>query len=108
VNCDQQIPMWLLVLGFTGQIAFSLRFLVQWIRSEIKKESHIPLAFWYFSVIGGVILLSYAILRKDPVIILGQSAGLLVYCRNLRLIYKKKNGTEKIQVAGVIVNEKGD
>lgn len=86
----EQIPMWLLILGFSGQLAFSLRFLVQWIRSEMKKESHIPVVFWYFSLIGGMLLLSYAIFRKDPVIIAGQSVGIIVYARNLRLIYKKE------------------
>jgi len=88
-NCGV-IPNWLLILGFSGQIAFSLRFLVQWIASEMKKESHIPVVFWYFSVVGGSILLVYAIFRKDPVIIVGQSAGLVVYMRNLRLIYKNE------------------
>ena len=98
MNCvEQSIPGWLLVLGFSGQIAFSLRFIVQWVRSEIKKESYIPIAFWYFSVVGGLLLLLYAIFRKDPVIILGQSSGLIVYVRNLRLIYKKRrNRHEKL------------
>lgn len=92
MNCaEQSIPIWLLALGFCGQIAFSLRFIVQWVRSEIKKESYIPIAFWYFSLAGGVLLLLYAVFRKDPVIIIGQAAGLIVYIRNLRLIYKKKN-----------------
>lgn len=81
---------WMLVLGFGGQALFGTRFLVQWICSEIKKESHIPVAFWYFSLIGGIFLLTYAILRRDPVFIVGQSMGLIVYGRNLRLIYKKK------------------
>lgn len=83
------IPKWLLILGFIGQAAFSLRFIVQWICSEIKKESYVPLAFWYFSLVGGILLLSYAIFRHDPVIIVGQASGLFVYARNLRLIYKK-------------------
>jgi lipid-A-disaccharide synthase-like uncharacterized protein len=84
------IAHWLLVLGFTGQIVFGTRFLVQWICSEIKKESHIPIAFWYLSLVGGLMLLSYAIMRKDPVFILGQSTGILVYSRNLILIYRKR------------------
>ncbi len=79
-----------LIVGFTGQLFFSLRFVVQWVCSEIKRESHIPLAFWYFSLFGGVTLLIYAIYRKDPVFIVGQGTGLIVYVRNLRLIYKKK------------------
>jgi len=60
----------------------------------MKKESHIPIAFWYFSVIGGSVLLMYAVFRKDPVIILGQAAGLIVYARNLRLIHKKEKGAK--------------
>lgn len=91
MNQGVDIPMWLLVLGICGQAAFGSRFLVQWISSEIKKESHIPLAFWYLSIAGGLLLLAYAICRRDPVFILGQSMGLIVYARNLRLIYKNKN-----------------
>ena len=79
-----------LIIGFAGQILFALRFLVQWICSEIKQESHIPIIFWYFSISGGAILLIYAIHINDPVFIVGQSTGLLVYTRNLRLIYKKE------------------
>jgi len=79
-----------LILGFIGQALFGTRFLIQWVCSEIKKESHIPIAFWYCSIFGGVILLIYAISRRDPVFILGQSTGVIVYVRNLRLIYKKK------------------
>lgn len=90
MNSFSEIPKWLLILGFTGQLAFSLRFLVQWISSEMKKKSHIPIVFWYFSIIGGGFLLTYAIFRKDPVIIAGQSVGLIVYARNLRLIYKNE------------------
>ena len=78
-----------LVIGFAGQLLFGLRFLVQWVCSEIKKESHIPIVFWYFSILGGIILLTYAVYRKDPVFILGQSTGIIVYARNLRLIYKR-------------------
>ncbi len=79
-----------IVFGLIGQLLFTGRFLVQWISSEIKKESHIPVVFWYLSILGGAILLTYAIYRKDPVFILGQSFGLIVYLRNLSLIYKKK------------------
>jgi len=76
--------IWLGV-GLVGQALFSARFLVQWIAS---KRSVVPLAFWYFSVGGGVTLLAYAIYRRDPVFILGQGAGLFVYARNLWLIYR--------------------
>jgi lipid-A-disaccharide synthase-like uncharacterized protein len=79
--------LWL-AIGLLGQALFSARFLVQWIASERRKRSVVPLAFWYFSVGGGITLLGYAIYRRDPVFILGQSAGLVVYARNLWLIYR--------------------
>ncbi len=79
-----------LVIGFLGQALFSARFLVQWIVSERRSESVIPLAFWVFSIFGGVFLLAYAIYRRDPVFILGQAAGMIVYARNLMLIRKKQ------------------
>jgi len=83
----QSDPLWLLV-GFTGQLLFSARFIVQWLQSERVKRSVIPTAFWYFSVAGGATLLGYAIHRRDPVFILGQGAGLFIYFRNLQLIYQ--------------------
>lgn len=73
-------------LGLFGQLLFSARFIVQWIASERKKRSIIPVSFWYFSLGGSALLLAYAIYRKDPVFILGQSAGAVVYVRNLWLI----------------------
>lgn len=79
-----------LYIGFLGQFLFGARFLVQWVCSEIKKESYLPIVFWYFSLSGGLILLLYSISIQNPVFILGQSMGLIVYLRNLRLIYKKK------------------
>ena len=77
------------ILGFVGQAAFFTRFLVQWIVSENKGESVIPIYFWYLSLTGGAILLAYAIHIGDPVFTLGQSCGVIVYIRNLMLIYKK-------------------
>lgn len=76
------------MLGMLGQILFFSRFLVQWIASEKKRTSTIPLSFWYLSIGGGLLLLIYAIWRKDPVITLGQLVGLFVYVRNLVLIYR--------------------
>lgn len=67
-----------------------MRFGVQWIASERKKKSIIPLAFWYFSLSGGIILFSYAVYRRDPVFILGQSFGIVIYIRNLYFIYKTR------------------
>ena len=78
------------IVGFVGQAAFFMRFLIQWIASEKRSESFIPIYFWYLSIGGGVILLIYAIHIGDPVFTLGQSCGLIVYIRNLMLIYKNK------------------
>jgi len=80
-----------LAVGFLGQVFFSMRFLVQWIVSERKKQSVIPVSFWFFSIGGGLTLLCYAIYRMDPVFILGQGAGLFVYLRNLYLIRRKQS-----------------
>ena len=77
-----------LILGFIGQIAFFMRFLVQWIVSEKRGESFIPIYFWYLSLSGGVILLVYAIHIGDPVFTLGQSCGVFIYIRNLMLIHE--------------------
>jgi lipid-A-disaccharide synthase-like uncharacterized protein len=83
-------PHYWLYLGFAGQLLFALRFIVQWVASERKGESVIPVYFWYLSLIGSFILLAYAIFRRDPVFILGQSTGFIVYARNLMLIYRKR------------------
>ncbi len=79
-----------LCIGFFGQGLFASRFIFQWIYSEKKGESYIPVIFWYLSIFGGLGLLTYALFRKDPVIIVGQSFGIFIYLRNLILIYKKK------------------
>ena len=79
-----------LAIGFLGQGLFASRFIFQWIYSEKKGESYIPVIFWYLSIFGGLGLLTYAIFRKDPVIIIGQLFGIFIYLRNLILIYKKK------------------
>ena len=80
--------VWLSV-GLVGQAFFSMRFLVQWLASERKGESVVPLSFWFFSIGGGLTLLAYAVHRLDPVFIIGQAAGLFVYSRNLYLIQRK-------------------
>ena len=77
-----------LIIGFLGQGLFASRFIVQWIYSEKQGKSSIPVVFWYLSIMGGIGLLIYAISRKDPVIILGQSFGIFIYLRNLILIYR--------------------
>lgn len=77
---------WWVVIGLIGQLMFSMRFIVQWISSERARASVIPVAFWWFSLAGGVTLLAYALYRRDPVFVLGQSMGLVIYLRNLWLI----------------------
>ena len=89
-NSLSNIEILFLIIGFLGQGIFASRFVVQWIYSEKKGESTIPIVFWYLSIFGGLGLLVYAIFRKDPVIITGQLFGILIYSRNLILIYKKR------------------
>jgi lipid-A-disaccharide synthase-like uncharacterized protein len=79
-----------LILGFTAQLLFSARFLVQWIVSERAGRSIVPISFWFLSILGGILLLSYAIRRRDPVFIAGQAMGVCVYARNLVLIWGSK------------------
>ena len=86
---ETTIPMHWLMIGFVGQGLFSLRFIVQWISSERKRASVIPVAFWYFSLAGGATLFSYAWFRQDPVFIIGQGAGLFIYLRNLYFIHRR-------------------
>ena len=86
----EKIEIIFLLIGFLGQGLFASRFIFQWIYSERKGESSIPLIFWYLSIFGGLGLLTYAIFRKDPVIIVGQLFGILIYLRNLILIYNKR------------------
>ena len=84
-----RLDAWVL-LGFVAQFFFTMRFVVQWIASERARDSVVPVAFWFFSVGGGVLLLIYALYRKDPVFIAGQGFGLFVYLRNLYFILTKK------------------
>lgn len=86
-----RIEIIFLVIGFTGQGLFASRFIVQWLYSEKVGKSSIPVIFWYLSIFGGMGLLTYAIFRQDPVIIVGQTFGIFIYVRNLFLIYKKNN-----------------
>jgi lipid-A-disaccharide synthase-like uncharacterized protein len=82
-------PGWF-VLGLVGQATFFSRFVVQWVASERAGHSYVPLAFWWLSLAGSMLLLGYAIHRKDPVFVLGQAFGWLVYARNLVLIRRGK------------------
>jgi lipid-A-disaccharide synthase-like uncharacterized protein len=81
--------IWLAV-GLIGQMMFTLRFVVQWIHSERHQKSVIPVSFWYYSLIGGLTVLAYGFHKLEPVIILGQLPGTIVYSRNLILIYREK------------------
>jgi lipid-A-disaccharide synthase-like uncharacterized protein len=83
------LAFWL-TIGFVGQALFTARFLVQWVVSEKKRASVVPAAFWWLSLLGGAALLSYAISRRDLVIITGQVMGLFVYARNLMLVGKER------------------
>lgn len=89
---NEQIPLWLLLWGSLGQIVFTLRFIYQWIYSRKRQESILPLGFWLISLIGSGIIVSYALFRRDPVLILGQSTGLVVYSRNIWIMQKSKRG----------------
>jgi lipid-A-disaccharide synthase-like uncharacterized protein len=82
-----------IAIGFLGQFLFMMRFLWQWVQSERQRRSIIPIAFWYFSLAGGMTLFAYAVHRRDPVFITGQSLGLLVYARNLLLIGREKRAS---------------
>ena len=82
--------IWMAV-GFGGQALFFSRFLVQWVASERARRSVIPLAFWWFSLGGGLILLAYSIHLRNPVFISGQACGLLIYSRNLLLRHRERN-----------------
>jgi lipid-A-disaccharide synthase-like uncharacterized protein len=81
---------WWLALGFVGQVAFSGRFVVQWIASERAGRSVVPVLFWGLSIVGSLLLLAYALYRRDPVFVLGQSTGLLIYLRNVHLIRREE------------------
>jgi len=80
-----------LIIGFVGQAMFFMRFLIQWIATEKARKSIIPTAFWYFSIAGSLILLTYAIHRRDPVFIVGQSTGSFIYLRNLYFIKNNRD-----------------
>ncbi len=82
-------------IGLGGQLLFGSRFIVQWISSERRKRSHIPIHFWYLSLSGGILMIIYGLLRRDPVIILGQAPALVVYARNLVLIYRHRNAESR-------------
>jgi lipid-A-disaccharide synthase-like uncharacterized protein len=84
---------WWLLLGFGGQAVFMGRFVIQWLASERQRRSVIPVSFWYMSVAGALVLLVYALHRRDPVFVAGQGVGVAIYLRNLQLI-RRARGTD--------------
>ena len=86
--------LWI-AIGLTGQSMFFMRFFLQWVSSERAGRSVIPIAFWYFSLAGGVIIFCYAVYRKDPVFMIGQTVGVFIYSRNLYLIYRERAALAK-------------
>lgn len=85
---NKAIPLWLLWLGIVSQIVFTLRFVYQWLYSEYKKSSSLPLGFWLLSLVGSLLILAYAINRQDPVLFVGHLLGSIIYIRNLILLHK--------------------
>ena len=83
---NEHIPQWLLFLGVFGQILFTLRFIYQWIYSEKCKSSVLPMGFWIISLGGSVLIFIYAIIRKDPVLLVGHAMGLIIYSRNIIIL----------------------
>ena len=86
---NEDIPIWLLILGIVAQILFTFRFIYQWLYSEKRKESSLPAGFWLLSLVGALLILSYAIFRKDPVLLVGHSLGTIIYARNLFILKKQ-------------------
>ncbi|MDE7374258.1 MAG: lipid-A-disaccharide synthase N-terminal domain-containing protein [Odoribacter sp.] len=91
---NEAIPLGLLGWGSAGQVIFTLRFVYQWIYSRKRQESILPMGFWLISLTGSLIIVSYAIIRLDPVLVLGQSTGLLVYIRNLYILHKSQKSAQ--------------
>ena len=87
---NENIPVWLFWLGVFSQMLFTFRFVYQWIYSEKRKESHLPLGFWLISLSGSFLILVYAVFRKDPVLFAGQLTGFIVYLRSIMIIKKSK------------------
>jgi lipid-A-disaccharide synthase-like uncharacterized protein len=88
---NEDIPFWLLLLGIVSQVIFTFRFIYQWIYSEHKKTSALPFGFWLLSLVGALLILTYAIFRKDPVLFVGHGLGTVIYARNLYLIHKSND-----------------
>jgi lipid-A-disaccharide synthase-like uncharacterized protein len=92
---NKDIPLALMLWGLTGQIVFTFRFVLQWFYSEKKKQSILPIEFWVFSILGSIMVLSYAIIRRDPVLFVGQLFGFVVYFRNTLLWWRQRQNLKK-------------
>ncbi|MBK5957140.1 hypothetical protein CCR97_02785 [Rhodoplanes elegans] len=92
---------WWVFLGIVAQGLFTMRFVVQWLASEKAGRSVVPMAFWWFSISGGVLLLAYALYRRDPVFIAGQGFGVFVYLRNLQFVLRERKGGREVQGKGM-------
>jgi lipid-A-disaccharide synthase-like uncharacterized protein len=88
---NRTVPVWLIIFGAIGQVTFTLRFIYQWLYSYHHHESLLPIGFWIISLIGSSLILIYGIIRIDPVLILGQSFGLMAYGRNLYIGLNQSN-----------------
>jgi lipid-A-disaccharide synthase-like uncharacterized protein len=93
-NVFLQNLSWLVLFGYAGQLFFTMRFLVQWIATERARKSVIPVAFWFFSIGGGLLLFVYALIKRDPVFILGQGFGVFIYVRNLYFVYRERRASD--------------
>lgn len=100
----QDWDLWIIV-GFAGQALFGMRFIVQWLTTEKLRRSVIPVTFWYFSIGGAAVLLAYAIHREDPVFIVGQSLGFVIYARNLYFIYQER-ADDRLREAAAVEEER--
>lgn len=95
---NEEIPLWLLIYGSAGQILFTLRFIYQYLYSSARQTSVLPAGFWIISLVGSLSIVSYGIIRQDPVLIVGQSFGIIAYIRNL-MILKKETQSEEAAVS---------
>lgn len=93
---NKDIPFSLMIWGLTGQFVFTFRFIVQWFSTEKIKESILPIGFWLFSIIGSIMVLSYAVIRRDPVLFVGQLFGFVVYFRNTLLWMRQRKPCWKL------------
>ena len=95
---NKEIPLWLVLFGSAGQVIFTLRFVYQWFYSRSRLQSVLPMGFWVISLIGSGVIIAYGIIRRDPVLILGQSFGFVAYIRNLMIGFKKDIGDAEDRV----------